>query len=130
MKNVSRLIAVALSLGLVSGSIAFAAGAHDDHKPRFGGIVAEGKAFDVELVAKADLITVYISEHGKPMSAKGAKGKITLLSGTEKMDAELQAIGDGKLEAKGKFLSAAGTKAVLTITPENKAASMFRLTLK
>jgi hypothetical protein len=130
MKKVSRLILVAVTLGFVSSSIAFAAGEHDDHKPRFGGLVVEGKAFDVELVAKADVITVYLSEHGKPMSAKGSKGKITLLSGSEKVDAELLATADGKLEAKGKFLAATGTKAVLTVTPENKAASMFRFTLK
>ncbi|HPT56143.1 MAG TPA: hypothetical protein PLK42_05675 [Casimicrobium sp.] len=133
MKQKSPFIALAvtLALGLVAAPAVFAAGGHgDDHKPKFGGIVSEGKAFDAELVAKPDLITVYLSDHGKPMSAKGAKGKITLLSGTEKVEADLTAVGDSKLEAKGKFNVAAGTKAVIVITPEGKSASTVRFTIK
>ncbi len=130
MKQHSKIISLTMALGLITSPLAFAAGNHDDHKPKFGGIVAEGKAFDAELVAKPDLITVYLRDHGKPMSAKGAKGKITLLSGTEKFDAELVAVGDTKLEAKGKFNVAPGTKAVISITPEGKAASTVRLTIK
>ena len=133
MKQKSPFIALAvtLALGLVAAPAVFAAGGHgDDHKPKFGGIVSEGKAFDAELVAKPDLITVYLSDHGKPMSAKGAKGKITLLSGTEKVEADLTPVGDSKLEAKGKFNVAAGTKAVVVITPEGKSASTVRFTIK
>jgi hypothetical protein len=131
MKQKSRLIALALSSSLVAFSTAFAAGEHGDHhQPKFGGIVAEGKAFDAELVAKPDLITVYVSDHGKPMSAKGAKGKITLLSGTDKSEAELVPAGDNKLEAKGKFNVSTGTKALVVITPDGKTASTLRFTLK
>ena len=131
MKQKSPLIAVALAFGLVASSNSFSAGGNDDHhKPKFGGIVAEGKAFDAEVVAKPDLITVYLSAHGKPMSAKGAKGKVTLLTGTDKLDAELVAVGDTKLEAKGKFNVAAGTKGVVVITPEGKTASSLRFTIK
>ncbi len=131
MKQKSPLIALALAFGLATSSTAFAAGGHgDDHKPKFGGVVAEGKAFDAELVAKPDLITVYLSDHGKPMSAKGAKGKIMLLSGTEKVEADLASAGDTKLEAKGKFNVAPGTKAVVVITPEGKTASTVKFTIK
>ncbi len=131
MKQKSRHIALALAFTLVTAPTAFAAGGHgDDHKPKFGGIVSEGKAFDAELVAKPDLITVYLSDHGKPMSAKGAKGKITLLSGTDKVEADLAPAGDTKLEAKGKFNVATGTKAVVVITPEGKSASTVRFTIK
>ena len=133
MKQKSPLLAIAgrLALGLVAASTAFAAGGHgDDHKPKFGGIVSEGQSCDAELVAKPDLITVYWSDHGTPMSAKGAKGKITLLSGTEKVEADLASAGDTKLEAKGKFYVAAGTKAVVVITSEGKSASTLRFTIK
>ncbi len=131
MKKHSKIISLTIALGLITSPLAFAAGGHgDDHKPKFGGIVSEGKAFDAELVAKPDLITVYLSDHGKPMSAKGAKGKITLLSGTEKVEADLASTGDTKLEAKGKFNVAAGTKAVVVITPEGKSASTLRFTIK
>jgi len=131
MKQKLRHIALALAFTMVTVPTAFAAGGHgDDHKPKFGGIVSEGKAFDAELVAEPDLITVYLSDHGKPMSAKGAKGKITLLSGTDKVEADLAPVGDTKLEAKGKFNVAAGTKAVVVITPEGKSASTLRFTIK
>jgi hypothetical protein len=130
MKNTTNLIAlVAFSFGIATTTSAFAAGNHD-HSPKFGGIVAEGKAFDAELVAKPDLITVYVSDHGKPMSAKGAKGKITLLSGTDKSEIDLVPAGDNKLEAKGKFNVGPGTKAVVVITPEGKAAGAWRFTIK
>lgn len=131
MKQKSPLIALAVAFSLVASSTAFAVGGHgDDHKPKFGGIVSESKAFDVELVAKPDLITVYLSDHGKPMSAKGAKGKVTLLSGTDKAEADLAPAGDNKMQAKGNFNVAAGTKALVTITAEGKPLSSLRFTLK
>jgi hypothetical protein len=128
-KSLTRTIA--LSIGLTASLLAFAAKeGGDHHKPQFGGIVAEGKAFDAELVTKPDLITVHLNDHGKPMSTKGFKGKITLLSGTEKVDADLVSAGDTKLEAKGKFNVAAGTKAIVMVTPEGKTSNSFKFTLK
>ena len=91
---------------------------------------AEGKAFDPELVSKPDLIAVYLSDHSTPMLAKGAKGKVMLLTATDKLDAELVAVGDIKLEAKGWANVASGTKAVVVTTPEGKPASRFRYTIK
>lgn len=130
MKKVSALIALTtLALGLVTAPAAFAAGNHD-HGPKFGGIVAEGKGFDAELVAKPDLITVHVSDHGKPMMTKGAKGKITMLTGADKTEVELTPAGDSRMEAKGKFNVSAGTKAVVVITPEGKSASTVRFTIK
>ncbi len=121
----------ALSVGLMASLLAFAAKDGDDHhQPKFGGIVAEGKAFDAELVAKPDLITVHLNAHGKPMSTKGFKGKITLLSGTEKVEADLASAGDTKLEAKGKFNIAASTKALVVLTSEGNTANSFKFSLK
>jgi len=131
MKQTLRLTTLVLAFGLVAAPAAFAAGEHDDHhQPKFCGIVAEGKAFHAELVAKPDLITVYVSDHGKPMSSIGAKGKITLLSGTDKSEIDLVPAGDNKLEAKGKFNVAPGTKTLLVITPEGKTAGTVRFTIK
>jgi hypothetical protein len=102
MKQKSRHIAFVLAFALIAAPTAFAAGGHgDDHKPKFGGIVSEGKAFDAELVAKPDLVTVYLAPAD-----------------------------DTKLEAKGKFNVASGTKAVVVITPEGKTASTLRFTIK
>ncbi len=130
MKKVSALFAVTtLALGLATSPVAFAAGSHD-HSSKFGGIVAQGKAFDAELVAKADLITVHVSDHGKPMVTKGAKGKITMLTGADKTEVELIPAGDSRMEAKGKFNVSARTKAVVEITPEGKKPSTLRFAIK
>ena len=76
MKQKLPLIALASAFGFATPSTACAAGGNgDDHKLKLGGIVAEGKAFDAELVAKPDLITVYLNYHSKPMSAKDAEAE-------------------------------------------------------
>jgi hypothetical protein len=129
MKHLSTLASVVLAIGIGVSSPLFAGGVHD-HKPKHGGIVAEGKAFDAELVAKPDLIVLHVSDHGKPMASKGMKAKLTMLNGREKSEAELQPVGDNKLEAKGKFTIAKGTKIVAVITPEGKSTSTFRFEVK
>jgi hypothetical protein len=130
MKNKLMLLAAAAaSLGLLSTQATFAAGSHD-HSPKFGGIVAAGKAFDAELVAKPDLITVYLGDHGKPLASKGAKAKLTMLTGDEKSEVALEPAGESKLEAKGKFNVSKGTKAVLEVTLEGKKPSTVRFEIK
>lgn len=76
-----------------------------------GGIVVESKVGDLEIVAKPDLLQIFISDHGKPMQLDGAKAKVTLLNGAEKSEAELMPAGN-KLEAKGSFKVAKGTKGI------------------
>lgn len=130
MKQKSSLLALAaMLLSLALTPVAIAAGGHD-HAPKFGGIVAEGKAFDAELVARADLITVHLSDHGKPLATKGAKGKITLLNGTDKSEAELLPAGESRMQSKGKFNVGQGTKSVVVITLDGKKPSTFRFALK
>lgn len=123
----TAILAAVISIG--ANNTALAGGGHD-HKPKHGGILAEGKAFDAELVAKADLITIYVNDHGKPMTSKGMKAKITMLNGSEKSEAELQPAGDNKLEAKGNFVVTKGTKLVAVVTPEGKSGSTFRFEIK
>lgn len=54
MKKISALIALTtFSVGIATAPVTWAAGTHD-HSPKFGGIVAQGKAFDAELVATPD----------------------------------------------------------------------------
>jgi hypothetical protein len=130
MKKKIALLATAIaSLAWLTTQGAFAAGSHD-HSPKFGGIVAPGKAFDAELVAKPDLITVYLGDHGKPLASKGAKAKLIMLTGGEKSEVALEPAGESKLEAKGKFNVAKGTKAVLEVTLEGKKPSTVRFEIK
>jgi hypothetical protein len=101
----------------------------DHHEPLHGGIVVEGKQADFELVAKPDVIHLYVRDHGKPMSVAKAAAKLTLLSGSEKQEVVLVPAGD-KLEAKGTFKVVAGTKAVAVVTNEGKSLGTARFTLK
>ncbi len=110
-------------------SAAFAAGDKHDHAPKHGGIVVEVKDMDYEIVAKPDVMHIHISGHGKAVKMEGAKAKITLLNGSEKSEVELQPAGD-KLEAKGSFKVAKGTKGIALITLAGKSATTVRFEVK
>lgn len=121
------------SLALAVSGAAFAAGDHahgDDHQPQHGGIVAGTNDMDYELVARPDVITLHLRDHGKPASSQGVSAKLTLLNGTEKSEAVLVPAGEGKLEAKGTFKVAAGTKVVALVTLPGKKPANVRFALK
>jgi hypothetical protein len=116
-------VIVALALA-VTGTVH----AGGDHKPWHGGIVAEGRDWDFELVAKPAAIQLYVRDHGKPADVTKASAKLTLLAGTEKQEVELKPVGD-KLEATGSFKVGPGTKVVAVVTVNGKP-STARFTLK
>ena len=126
MKFSQVLIALAVS---ISG-MAFAA---DDHgheaKPMHGGVTAQAKDVDYELVAKADKLQLFMRDHGKPFDVSGMTAKATLLAGSDKQEVQLQPV-DGKLEAAGNFKVASGTKAVVAVSKVGKAVASVRFTLK
>lgn len=114
---------------LVSGGGALAAG-EDHHKPQYGGIVVEGKQADFELVAKPDVLQLYLSDHGKKMDHSKASAKVTLLAGKDKQEVTLAPAGTDKLEAKGSFKVAAGTKVVAVVTNAGKSVGTARFEIK
>lgn len=125
----THLIAT-LILG-ISG-LSFAAEGHNhghEHKPLHGGLVSEVKDTDFELVAKPDTIQLYVRDHGKPVDVSQATAKATVLTGNDKQEIDLRPAGD-KLEAKGPFKVASGTKVVMTVTLPGKAATIARFSLK
>jgi hypothetical protein len=129
MRQLFNLRAALLtSLTAFSALPAMTAGEHD-HAPKFGGVVVETKAGDIEIVAKPDSIQIFITDHGKPMKLDGAKAKVTLLNGTEKTEADLAVAGD-KLEAKGAFKVAKGTKGIALVTLSGKSAVTARFEIK
>ena len=67
MKTIGTLVAAA---ALLVGGHALAGGKHDDHTPKHGGLVVEGKQADFELVAKPEVIQLYLRDHGKAMSRR------------------------------------------------------------
>lgn len=122
-----KLVLVAALTALITAP-AFAQKS-DQHAAQHGGVFVEGKEADYELVAKPDVIQLYVNDHGKPKDVSKASAKVTLLSGNEKQEVELKPAG-GFLEAKGSFKLGAGTKAVAVVTDAGKTLGTARFTLK
>ena len=116
---------VALGLVAVSFNAAFA---HGGAKAKHGGVVAVASDLGFELVGTPTGAAIYVEDHGKPMVPTGMTGKLTVLNGSEKSEAELALAGD-KLEAKGVKL-AAGAKVVAALTTPAKKAITVRFTVK
>ncbi len=114
---------------LAASALALPVIAAEDHAPKFGGVVVETKVGDLELVAKPELIVIHVSDHGKPMKLTSATGKVTVFNGSDKTEAPLALVGD-KLEAKGSFKLAAGTKVSAEVALNGKPAASARFTLK
>lgn len=116
---------VVLALEALSFNAAFA---HGGATARHGGVVVIASDLSFELVAEGGNAVIYVEDHGKPMAPSGLKGKLTVLNGAEKSEADLVVAGD-KLEAKGIKL-AKGAKAVAAlVTPAAKAITV-RFTVK
>lgn len=120
-----KLISTTFALMLMASGVVFAADKHDhghEDKPLHGGLVTEIKDMDYELVAKPDVLRLYVRDHGKPVDVSKATAKITLLSGSDKQEIDLKPSGD-MLEAKGSFKVAPGTKVVAQVNLASKAAT-------
>jgi len=119
------LTVVLLGLSALSFNAAFA---HGGAKAKHGGVVATASDLGFELVGTPTGAAIYIEDHGKPMAPAGMSGKLTVLNGAEKSEAELAVAGD-KLEAKGVKL-APGAKVVAALTTPAKKAITVRFTVK
>ncbi len=119
------MTAAVLSLAALGFNAALA---HGGAKPKHGGVVQAASDLSFELVGTADGAAIYIEDHGKPMAPTGLKGKLTVLNGADKSEADLVAAGD-KLEAKGVKL-ANGAKVVAALVTSNAKAITVRFTVK
>lgn len=115
---------------LLAATLLGPAFAHGDLKPMHGGVIAEGKHVTVELVAKADSLDVYLTDHDKDIDAKGASGEVILLSGSDKSDAKLVPAAGNQLSAKGNFKVGAGSKAIVKVSVPGKGDDQVRLSIK
>lgn len=138
-----KAFSVAMTASVLLAGPAMAADDHKGHdhggnkspthaheaKPAKGGVVTVVKDVNYELVVKPDTISLYVSDHGKPADLKAASGKLTLLTAANKTDVPLNVAGD-RLEAKGNFNLAPGTKAMAVVTMAGGATTTVRFTLK
>lgn len=124
MKKVLALVAMAVAVA-ASGSVL----AHGS-KPRHGGIVQTANDLSFELVSKDGKATIYIEDHGKPVSTAGTSAKLTVLNGTEKAEVVLEPAGDNKLVSKGETKLVKGTKAIAALTFADKKTVNVRFAVK
>ncbi|MGY8904627.1 MAG: hypothetical protein ACKVIH_08795 [Burkholderiales bacterium] len=133
MKFQSIALAVLLSLSAAAHASGDHKGGHGSgehgHAAKHGGIVVPSKQADLEIVVKPDVIQIYVDDHGKPVKLNEAKAKVTLLNGAEKSEIDLAPAGD-KLEAKGTFKVAKGTKGIAVVTLAGKPATTARFEIK
>ena len=103
--------------------------AHGDAKPLHGGILQVANDLSFELVAQADGATIYLMDHGKPMASKGITGKLTVLQGSNKMEADIKAAGDNTLRVMGVKLGK-GDKLVAALSNVGGKSMTVRFTIK
>ncbi|MCV2353002.1 hypothetical protein LNV09_02375 [Paucibacter sp. B2R-40] len=120
--------AQALVLGL-SALTLNTANAHGAAKPQHGGVVQTANDVSFELVLLADGALIYLVDHDEPMPSVGIIGKLTVLNGTAKSEAELKAAGDNKLEARGIKI-ASGAKVVATLNNVEGKTVTVRFAIK
>ena len=123
----NKTLMAMLAAGLAALSFN-AAHAHGDVKPKHGGVIQTANDISFELVAQADGAAIYIEDHEKAVSVVGADGKLMVLNGADKVEAELKPAGD-KLEAKGVKL-APGSKVVASVTMADKKTVSVRFSVK
>lgn len=124
MKKLFSALLLGVSLVAAGGALA-----HGGAEAKHGGVVQSASDLSFELVPQADGALVYVEDHGKPLATQGMAGKLTVLNGSQKSQAELKPAGDNKLEAKGVKL-APGAKAVAALTTPAKKTVTVRFTVK
>jgi hypothetical protein len=119
-----KLLATITALALFSGTVAYAAGPHSHaDKPLYGGVVAEARDIDFELVAQKDKLHLYLRDHGKKVDVSNATATLTLLNGADKQEVALTPQGEW-LGAAGDFKVTKGTKAVAVVKQAGKTVTV------
>ena len=125
MKKLLPALALVLGVSALPTNIAHA---HDGGTARHGGVVATASDLTFELVAQGGHAVVYVADNGKPLAPVGLKGKLTVLTGAVKSEADLVVAGD-KLEARSIAL-AKGAKVVAAITMPSAKVITVRFTVQ
>ena len=123
MKNL--LTSVIVGWSLLSGNVALA---HGGAEPRHGGVVATASDLGFEWVSTPAGVAIYTEDHGKAVVPTGMAGRLTVLNGSERSQADLAVVGD-RLEAEGVKL-APGARVVAALTTPAKRAITVRFTVK
>lgn len=126
MMNSKLIGAAVLALSALAMNTA---AAHGQAGARHGGIVQVANDVSFELVAEADGATIYLFDHDAPMPSTGITGKLTVLNGADKSEAEVKPSGGNKLRAIGVKL-ASGAKVVAVLNNVEGRTATVRFTIK
>ncbi len=127
-----RIVKYWMSMVSLAALVSLSAGtalAHGGAKAMHGGIVQVANDLSFELVVDADGATIYLMDHGKPLASKGISGKLTVLQGAQKAEAEIKEAGDNKLRATGVKLGK-GDKLVAVINAAAGKSTTVRFTIR
>lgn len=113
--SILALLAAAPLAATLNIAPAFAGAGHD-HGPQYGGAVRELRNVTYELVAKPESLTLYVSDHGKPIPTQGAQAEAVIYAGNQKSTVRLEPAGENRMVAKGVFKVGVGVRVVLTTT--------------
>jgi hypothetical protein len=127
MKRSLSLLVILSALSLSSPSIADKG---HSHGPKYGGIAREVGKLTFELVARPDSMTLYVSDHGKPISTHGAKAVATVYAGSEKTAVTLEPAGENTLTAKGDFKTGVGVRVATTVVLSGKNETRLTFNLR
>lgn len=119
-------VAVVIAVSALGTSAAMAHGAA---APQHGGVVQTAADLSFELVGSANGATLYVIDHDDTYETNGMSGKLTVLNGSEKSEADLKPAGGNKLEATGVKLGK-GAKVVALLNTSSKKTITVRFTLK
>lgn len=122
------LLAAVAAAGLAS-FMAGSAAAHGAAEPQHGGVVQTASDLGFELVASPDGAVIHVLDHGEPYATQGMTGKLTVLNGAERSEADIASAGENRLEAKGVQI-ASGAKVVAALTTADQKAITVRFTAK
>ncbi|MBP6118380.1 MAG: hypothetical protein KBF40_00290 [Giesbergeria sp.] len=137
MKKIFWFPALAVASLLAAGGALAHDDAHlDTQQAPHGGQLRMAGVYHFELVLdhsspepKDKPVLVYLTDHaGQKISAAGATGTATLLSGKTRATVALTPDGDNRLKGVGTYASTPGLKAVVSVTLAGKAPEQARFT--
>jgi hypothetical protein len=123
-KNLISVLSLVLSCLCTNTALA-----HGGAKPLHGGIVQKANDLSFELVVQADGATIYLMDHDKPMATKVITGKLTVLQGSNKIEADIKEAGDNTLRVMGVKLGK-GDKLVAVLNNVGGKSMTVRFTIK
>ena len=123
----ARLALATAFVALATGAV-HAGGGHA-HGPRHVGVVRTLHDVSYELVAKPESLTLYVSDHGKPIPTAGVAAEAVIQAGNETRTVKLEPAGENRLVAAGSFRVGLGVRVVVTTTLPGKppARAVFNL---